>query len=81
MGRNPHDPPPTLRKIAISAAQVPISKQFEDADMSEEAIAHRQHIYNNAVGPCPKTTCVVNSIELRALADSGSEVTTITKSC
>ena len=81
MGKNPHDPPPTLRKIAISAAQVPISKQFEDADMSEEAIAHRQHIYDNAVGPSPKTTCVVNGIELRALADSGSEVTTITKSC
>ena len=81
MGRNPHDPPPTLRKIATSAAQVPVSKQFEDADMSEEAIAHRQHIYNNAVGPSPKTTCVVNGIKLRALADSGSEVTTITKSC
>ena len=81
MGRNPHDPPPTLRKIATSAAQAPVSKQFEDADMSEEAIAHRQHIYNNVVGPSPKTTCVVNGIELRALADSGSEVTTITKSC
>ena len=46
--------------------------------MSEEAIAHRQHIFDNAVGPSPKTTCVVNGIELRALADSGSEVTTIT---
>ena len=81
MGRNPHDPPPTLRKIVTSAAQVPISKQFEDAGMSEEAIAHRQCIFDNAVSPSPKATCVVNGIELRALADSGSEVTTITKSC
>ena len=45
--------------------------------MSQKAIAQREYIVSNAVGPSPKTICTVNGVEVKALADIGSEVTTI----
>ena len=79
MGRA-HDPPPTISEPLTAAVQVPTIKPFEETDLSDEALAHREYIFNKAVGPSPKISCTVNRVEVRALADTGSEVTTITKS-
>ena len=65
---------------AQTEAQISTVKPFDEMDLSEEAIKHRDYIFNNAVGPSPKIKCKVNGVEVKALADSGSEITAITKS-
>ena len=62
-----------------ATVQVPTIKPFDETDLSDEALAHREYIFNKAVEPSPKISCKVNGVEVRALADTGSEVTTITK--
>ena len=80
MGRPTHDPLPTVSEPLTAAVQVPTIKPFDETDLSDEALAHREYIFNKAVGPSPKISCKVNGVEVKALADTGSEVTTITKS-
>ena len=63
-----------------AAVQVPTIKPFDETDLSDEALAHGEYIFNKAVGPSPKISCKVNGVEVKALADTGSEVITITKS-
>ena len=60
--------------------QIPITQSYGKQDLSQEAIAHRDYIFNNAVGSSPKLVCMVDGVQVKALADTGSEVTTITKS-
>ena len=80
MGRPTHDPPPTVSEPLTAAVQVPTIKPFDETDLSDEALAQREYIFNKAVGPSPKIRCKVNGVGVKALADTGSEVTTITKS-
>ena len=75
----PITPSPTLSEPLTAAVQVPTIKPFDEIDECG-ALAHKECIFNKAMGPSPKISCKVNGVEVKALADTGSEVVTITKS-